>query len=142
MSTNRSEFTTWVDDAIRAEFEERGYWTSQTWLDVFLASADEQPSALCVADEQEALTRAQVLGAARRLAHYRARRDVNAGDAVTVAVPNWWEFVVIHTAVGLLGAVLNPVLPRLGVPDYRHILRTSQRRMVFAVQSHHRESPV
>jgi acyl-CoA synthetase (AMP-forming)/AMP-acid ligase II/DNA-binding GntR family transcriptional regulator len=142
MSTNRSDFATWVDDAIRAEFEERGYWTSQTWLDLFLASADEQPSALCVADEQAALTRAQVLGAARRLAQDMRRRGVDTGDVVTVAVPNWWEFVVIHAAVGLLGAVLNPVLPRLGVPDYRHILQTSQSRMVFAAQSHHRESPV
>jgi acyl-CoA synthetase (AMP-forming)/AMP-acid ligase II/DNA-binding GntR family transcriptional regulator len=141
MSTSRSDFTTWVDDAVRAEFEEQGYWTSQTWLDLFLAGVDEQPSALCVADEQAALTRAQVLGAAQRLAGYMAQRGVNAGDVVTVAVPNWREFVVIHTAVGLCGAVLNPVLPRLGVPDYRHILQTSRSRMVFAAQSHHRESP-
>ena len=142
MSTNRSDFATWVDDAIRAEFEEQGYWTSQTWLDLFLASVDTQPSALCVADEQAALTRAQVLGAARRLAGHMAHRGVNTGDVVTVALPNWWEFVVIHTAVGLLGAVLNPVLPRVGVPDYRHILQTSRSRMVFAAQSHYRESPV
>jgi acyl-CoA synthetase (AMP-forming)/AMP-acid ligase II/DNA-binding GntR family transcriptional regulator len=142
MSTNRSDFTTWVDDAIRAEFEGQGYWTSQTWLDLFLASADTQPSAQCVADEQAVLTRAQVLAAARRLAGYMAHRGVNTGDVVTVAVPNWREFVVIHTAVGLLGAVLNPVLPRLGVPDYRHILQTSRSRMVFAAGSHYRESPV
>jgi hypothetical protein len=40
MSTNRSDFTTWVDEAIRAEFEAQGYWTSATWLDLFLASFD------------------------------------------------------------------------------------------------------
>lgn len=142
MSTNRSDFTTWVDDAIRAEFEGQGYWTSQTWLDLFLRSADTQPSALCVADEQATLTRAQVLSAARRLATYMAHRGVDTGDVVTVAVPNWWEFVVIHTAAGLLGAVLNPVLPRAGVADYRHIMQTSQSRMVFAAGSHYRESPV
>jgi acyl-CoA synthetase (AMP-forming)/AMP-acid ligase II/DNA-binding GntR family transcriptional regulator len=142
MSTNRSDFTTWVDEAIRAEFEAQGYWTSATWLDLFLASFDREPSALCVADGQAALTRAQMLDAARRVAQYMARRGIDNGDIVTVAVPNWWEFVVIHTAVGLLGAVLNPVLPRLGVPDYRHILLTSQSRMVFAAQSHYRESPV
>jgi acyl-CoA synthetase (AMP-forming)/AMP-acid ligase II len=141
MSTNRSDCTTWVDDAIRAEFERRGDWTSQTWLDLFLASADKLPSALCVADEQAALTRAQVLAAARRLAGFMARRGVNAGDVVTVAVPNWREFVVIHTAIGLLGAVVNPVLPRLGAPGYRHILQMSQSRMVFAAESHYRESP-
>jgi acyl-CoA synthetase (AMP-forming)/AMP-acid ligase II len=141
MSSRRPDFTTWVDDAIRAEFEGRGYWNSQTWLDVFLASADVLPSALCVADEQAALTRAQVLGAARRLARWMARRGVNTGDVVTVAVPNWREFVVIHTAIGLLGAAVNPVLPRLGIPAYRHILQTSQSRMVFAAQSHRGESP-
>jgi acyl-CoA synthetase (AMP-forming)/AMP-acid ligase II/DNA-binding GntR family transcriptional regulator len=139
---NRPDFETWVDDSVRAEFEGRGYWTSQTWLDLFLASVDEQPSALCVADEHAALTRAQVLAAARRLASYLACRGVEAGDVVTVAVPNWREFVVIHTAIGLLGAVANPVLPRLGVPGYRHILQTTRSRVVFAAQSHHSESPV
>ena len=142
MPTNRSDFATWVDDAVRAEFEEQGYWTSATWLELFLASADRRPSALCVADEQATLTRGQMLAAARRLAHYMARSGIGSGDVVTVTVPNWWEFVVIHTAVGLVGAVLNPVLPRLGIADYRHILQTSQSRMVFAAQSHYRESPV
>src|ERR1700758_4174045 len=103
MSTNRSDFTTWVDDAVRAEFEGRGYWTTQTWLDLFLASADDQPSALCGADEQASLTRAEVLIAGRGLARYMARRGVEAGDVVTIAVPNWCEFVIIHTAIGLLG---------------------------------------
>ena len=139
--TNRPDITTWVDDSIRAEFERRGYWTAQRWLDLFLASVDEQPAALCVADEQADLTRAEVLAAARRLAGYMARRGINTGDVVTVAVPNWREFIVIHTAIGLLGAVVNPVLPRLGVPGYRHILQTSQSRMVFAAQSHHGGSP-
>ena len=141
MPTNRPDITTWVDDSIRAEFERRGYWTAQTWLDLFLASVDAQPAALCVADEQAALTRAEVLAAARRLAGYMARRGIKTGDVVTVAVPNWREFIVIHTAIGLLGAVVNPVLPRLGVPGYRHILQTSQSRMVFAAQSHHGGSP-
>src|SRR6201987_5956258 len=120
MSTNRADFATWVDAAIRADFEEHAHWTSATWLDLFLASVDGQPSALCVADEQAALTRAQMLRPARRLADYMAHRGIDTGDVVTVAVPNWWEFVVIHTAVGLLGAVLNPVLPRLGVAPYTH----------------------
>jgi acyl-CoA synthetase (AMP-forming)/AMP-acid ligase II/DNA-binding GntR family transcriptional regulator len=58
-----------------------------------------------------------------------------------VWAPDWREFVVIHTAIGLLGAVLNPVLPRLGAPGYRHVLQTTQSRLVFAAASHHRESP-
>ena len=85
MSTNRSDLTTCVDDAIRADFEGPGYWTSQTWLDLFLRSADKQPSALCVADEQAALTRAQVLAAARRLAAYMAHRGIDTGSPSGVA---------------------------------------------------------
>jgi acyl-CoA synthetase (AMP-forming)/AMP-acid ligase II/DNA-binding GntR family transcriptional regulator len=142
VAAGRDGFTTWVDDAVRAEFEAHGYWTSQTWLDVFSTSAHAKPSALCVADERGALTRADVLAGARRLASFMAHRGVTAGDVITVAVPNWCEFVVIQTAVGLLGAVLNPVLPQLGIPGYRHVLQTSQSRMVFAASSHRGEAPV
>jgi acyl-CoA synthetase (AMP-forming)/AMP-acid ligase II len=59
-----------------------------------------------------------------------------------VAAPHLHKFVVIHLAIGLLGAVVNPVLPRLGVTGYRHILQTSRSRMVFAAHSHYRESPL
>jgi acyl-CoA synthetase (AMP-forming)/AMP-acid ligase II len=142
MSIERQMIETWVDDAIRSEFEQRGYWNSETWLDSFFAGVHEQPDALCVADEVGTLTRQEVLAAGRGLAVYMAGRGVRAGDVVTVVVPNWREFAVIHTAIGLLGAVVSPVLPRMGVHDYRHILRISQSRMVFAAYSHYRESPL
>jgi non-ribosomal peptide synthetase component E (peptide arylation enzyme) len=86
MRTNRSDFRTWVDDAIRAEFERHGHWTSETWLDLFLGSVEQQPTALCVAGEQAVLTRAQVLAAARHLAGHMLGRGIDAGDVVTVAV--------------------------------------------------------
>jgi acyl-CoA synthetase len=132
----------WVDEDIRREFEANGYWTSQTWLDSFLAGHRHAPAGLCVADETAEMTRADVLTAARRLAGYMAARGVRSGDVVTVVVPNWWEFVVIHAAIALLGGVVNPALPRLGVSEYRHILQAANTRMVFAAKSHYRGSPL
>jgi bile acid-coenzyme A ligase len=65
--------------------------------------------------ESDVLTRAELEGLANRLARDYQALGVNAGDFVTIALPNSLEFFTACLAVWKLGAVPNPVshlLPR------------------------------
>ena len=124
--------TTWVSGAVREEFERAGWWTSETWIDLVLAQASQDPEAVVVVDEEGELTRARCLGDARRLAAFLHHSGVRRGDVVTLILPNWREFVTIHTAVGLIGGVVNPLLPKLTEPEMAHIMRTAGTAFVFA----------
>ncbi|MER7007565.1 AMP-binding protein [Dactylosporangium sp. NPDC000555] len=135
----RPGVTTWVTREIRAEFEREGHWTKATWLDLLRRPLPSD--GVAVVDETGALTRAEVMRKARRLAAYLHRSGVARGDVVTLAVPNWREFVVIHAAVGLVGGVVNPVLPRVGRNELRHVLSTARSRLVFAAAENRGSSP-
>jgi acyl-CoA synthetase (AMP-forming)/AMP-acid ligase II len=132
---------TWITQAIRDEFEAAGLWTDETWMDQFLRHAREDPAAIAVIDELGTLTRGEALHSARRLAAYLQHQGINEGDVITLVVPNWREFVVIHAAIGLLGGVVNPLLPRTGAAEMRHILRTADTRFVFAAAEYRGASP-
>jgi acyl-CoA synthetase (AMP-forming)/AMP-acid ligase II len=124
--------TTWVDDRVRGRYEPSGCWAKDTWVEHFLAHAEAAPESLAVIDEAGSLTQAEVLAQARRLAAYLWEAGVRDGDVVTLVLPNWSEFMVIHAAIGLLGGVVNPLLPKVGTEEMRHILGTARSRFVFA----------
>jgi len=140
--TRAAGLTTWVDADVRREFEARGDWTDEVWLDRFLADVEADPQAVAVVDESGALTRGEVLGQARRLAAYLGGQGIGRGDVMTLVLPNWSEFVVVHAAAGLAGCVVNPVLPRLGAADLRHVLTLAGSRAVFAAGMHRSVSPL
>jgi acyl-CoA synthetase (AMP-forming)/AMP-acid ligase II len=133
--------STWITAAVRDEFGAAGLWTDETWMDHVVLRATEDPGAVAAVDEYGVLTRGEALQSARRLAAYLHHQNVSAGDVVTLIVPNWREFFVIHLAVGLLGGVVNPLLPKVGVPEMRHILRTAGSRFIFAANEHRGTSP-
>jgi acyl-CoA synthetase (AMP-forming)/AMP-acid ligase II len=137
----RRSVSTWITPAVRDEFATAGLWTDETWTDRVAMRATEDPVAVAAVDEYGVLTRGEALQSARRLAAYLQYRGVTAGDVVTLIVPNWREFFVIHLAVGLLGGVVNPLLPKVGVPEMRHILGTAGSRFIFAAAEHRGTSP-
>jgi acyl-CoA synthetase (AMP-forming)/AMP-acid ligase II len=132
---------TWITQAIRDEFESAGLWTDETWMDQVLRHAGEDAAAIAAIDEFGTLTRGEALHSARRLAAYLRYQGIAKGDVITLVVPNWREFVVIHVAIGLLGGVVNPLLPRTGVAEMRHVLRTAGTRFVFAAAEYRNASP-
>lgn len=131
-SHSTSKAATWVTDEVRQEFETNGSWTDDTWHTMWTARVAEAPDAVAVVDESGALTRTQVDARAHRLAAYMTSLGVGEGDVVTLMLPNWTEFVVVHAAIGLVGAVVNPLLPRASEREMAHIMRTARSRLAFA----------
>jgi acyl-CoA synthetase (AMP-forming)/AMP-acid ligase II len=141
LSVPRALATTWVTAEIRQEFEDAGWWTSQRCIDRLVEHTAADPQAIAVVDEQAAMTRGEVWDSATKLATYLRRQGVKRGDVITVVVPNWREFAVIHAAIGLIGGVLNPLLPKVGRPEMVHIMSTAQSRFVFVAETGAASSP-
>jgi acyl-CoA synthetase (AMP-forming)/AMP-acid ligase II len=133
--------TSWITPAVREEFEAAGLWTNETWMDRVALHAADDPAAVAVIDEFGTLTRGETMHLARRLAAYLSHQGIVKGDVITLVIPNWHEFVVVHTAIGLLGGVVNPLLPKVGLPEMQYILRTAGSRFVFAAAEHRGTSP-
>src|ERR1700748_3268452 len=99
--------------AMRAD----GFWIDKSY-DEFLQSAiARSPDKLALlayrADRPEGrrFTYAELGDLVSRAAAAFRRIGVEAGDVISVQMPNWWEFAVATLAAFRIGAVVNPLMP-------------------------------
>ena len=89
-----------------------------------LAEADpDRPAITC---GERSLTRGQLESAANRLARDLAAGGVGLGDMVTIALPNSTDWYVAVAACWKIGAIPQPVSPKLPEPEIRAILDTGR----------------
>ncbi|MEV6072540.1 AMP-binding protein [Nocardia sp. NPDC052001] len=95
------------------------------------ARAPERPA---ITDPGRTYTRAELDGAANRLARVYRDFGVRAGDMVTVALPNGAEFYIAVFALWKIGAVPQPMSSALPGPEREAILALAQPVLVIGVQ--------
>ena len=99
--------------AMRAD----GFWIDKSY-DEFLQSAIARaPDKLALLayrqdrPEGRRFTYAELGDLIARAAASLRRLGIDAGDVISVQLPNWWEFAVIALAAFRVGAVVNPLMP-------------------------------
>lgn len=95
--------------------------------------AEREPEAPAFVHEERVLTRGELERRANRLARAFAGRGVREGDRVTVELPNGLEHCVACLAAWKLGAVPNPVSPRLPRAERAAILERARPALVVGV---------
>ena len=127
-----------VQDSTADGFRKAGYWLDKT-VDQFLTEAIARtPDKISIvadrADRDQALRLSyRELGdRVERVANSLRVLGVDAGDFVTVQLPNWWEFVVTSLACGRIGAIFNPVMPILRERELLYVLNFCEAK-VFIV---------
>lgn len=90
------------------------------------------------------LTRSELEAASNRLARRLADEGVTTGSMVTLALPNSLEFLVAAVAAWKLGAVPQPVSPKLPARELRQVIELADPAVVLAVGDRpgERESPI
>jgi bile acid-coenzyme A ligase len=98
---------------------------------VFTQLALGDPNRVAVVCDDETVTRGELERRSNRMARAYAERGVAQGDLVTVGVPNGLEFIVACAAAWKLGAVPNPLSPRLALPEHTAILELARPALVI-----------
>ncbi|MGH9078658.1 MAG: AMP-binding protein [Acidimicrobiales bacterium] len=97
-----------------------------------LARTDPHRPAVTCGSAQ--LSRAELEAAANRLARRLAASGVTVGAMVTIALPNSLEFMVATVAAWKLGAVPQPVSPRLPRRELRGVIELAESRVVVGTE--------
>ncbi|MCX2931901.1 AMP-binding protein [Mycobacterium sp. CVI_P3] len=95
--------------------------------------AAEEPDRPAVSCDGRTLTRAQLESASNRLARAYAELGVKQGDYVTIAVPNSIEWVLATVAVWKLGAIPQPLSPRLPDAEFEGLLDLKPRGLLVGL---------
>lgn len=93
-----------------------------------LAAAD--PGAPAVTHNGRTVTRAELESSTNRMARAYANLGVRRGDYVTIALANSIEWVVAVVATWKLGAIPQPLSPRLPDAEYGHLLDLRERALL------------
>jgi len=103
-----------------------GWWPDRLLNDDLDAAVARDPNKTAVRDVRGSISFRGLREQADRCALGLLDLGVRRGDAVTVQLPNWNEFVVLTLALERIGAVINPVAPIFRQRELRTMLRLAR----------------
>jgi non-ribosomal peptide synthetase component E (peptide arylation enzyme) len=125
-------FETILDPARGKAYVEEGLWISRTLIDAFDEHVEKTPEKIaCVAARGVRWTYRETAERVEVLAANLARAGVNHGDVISVQLPNWGEFLVVHLAATRLGAITNSLLPVYRAKDIGYILGLARSKLAI-----------
>ena len=104
-------------------------WRDRTLMDAFDDVVRRTPEKLVIVAGDTRLTYADLARQVRVVAHNLFALGVKAGDVVSIQLPNWTEFFLVHLAATLIGAVTNPLLPIYRAKELSHILKIARSKV-------------
>jgi acyl-CoA synthetase len=109
-----------------------GYWQARSLNQWIADSVARHVDKVAVQDASGyAMTYRELEDMASRLANFLGKQGVNAGDVVTMHLPNWWQTAVVTCATLKLGAVINPLPPTYGWKDLAFVMNKSGSKAVL-----------
>ena len=118
-------------------FKRSGLWPNRRVTDCFDAAVAAHPdrAAIIGYDSQAAarvsLTYAELGRIVDRVALGLIEFGIKPGDVVSVQLPNYWQFAVLHLACVRIGAVTNPLMPIFRRRELSFMLPFAEAKAVF-----------
>lgn len=88
-----------------------GYWDGQILTDHLDRAVERDPNAVASVDSRGSLTYGELAQHVERTAHGLIQLGLGRGDVISLQLPNWKEWVILHLAAVRIGAVTNPLIP-------------------------------
>jgi bile acid-coenzyme A ligase len=109
-----------------------------TQISALARLAPQQPAVTC---DGRTLTRGELDRSSNRLARAYAERGVGVGDYVTIVLPNSTEWVQAAVACWKLGAVPQPLSPRMPDTEFEDLLDLRPRALLVGREDPKRQIP-
>ena len=106
-----------LPDARIAEMRASGIWKDKLVLDYLeeaLAKTPDRTAIISYDGETDSVTELSyrdVDRLSKRFALSLLDRGIGPGDVVSLQLPNWWQFSLMHLACVRVGAITNPLMP-------------------------------
>ncbi|GAK06762.1 LOW QUALITY PROTEIN: long-chain-fatty-acid-CoA ligase [Geomicrobium sp. JCM 19038] len=105
-------------------------WPNKTILDYLKQCVENSPNKEAIIDGRSRYTYSELSKKVERVAlglyHYGLRK----GDVISVQLPNWNEFVIVHYAATMLGAITNPLIPIYRDREIGYMVKTASSKMI------------
>ena len=122
-----------INEKLRQQYREKGYWTDQTLLDCWEATVEKFPNREYVVDDRGfRYTYKQMDEAAGRVAAFLVETGIRPRDTVSYQLPIWSEFVMLTIACFKAGAVAHPIAMSYEEKELIRSMNTTESKVYFA----------
>lgn len=124
-----------------SDYYRRGWWHDRTVIDDFLDQVERRPDHTAIVSQHAggATTRhsyAELELLSRRFAGAFIDLGVESGDAVSIQLPNTWEFPALVYGALRAGAVVNPLVPIFRSRELNFILERTASKVLVVPDSY------
>ena len=110
------------------------WWPDTTLLEFFDKAVKTSPNKIAVVAGSVRASYAELDKAVSVVARTLYASGLGKGDVISIQLPNWAEFVVLHIAATRLGAITNTLLPNYRGKELSYILATARTKIAVIPQ--------
>jgi cyclohexanecarboxylate-CoA ligase len=119
-------------------YTEAGFWRNRLLTDYLDEAVAARPDQTATIDAAGSHTYAQLAEDVADTAHALLESGVQPTDVVSIHLPNWYEWIVIHLAATRVGAVSNPLIPIYRDREIGYMAATARTTVLFITETFRR----
>lgn len=105
-------------------------WSNRTILDYLKSAIDMHPDKVAIIDKKSRYTYKELGMLVDRVALGLLELGLKKGDVISIQLPNWNEFVILHFAATRIGAISNPLIPIYRDREIGFMVKLAESKMI------------
>ena len=106
-------------------------WPQKTILDYLNNAVSQAPDKVAIIDKKSRYTYKELHALVDRAALGLQQLGVEKGDVVSLQLPNWNEFIILHFAITRPGAITNPLIPIYREREIGYMVNAVQSKVII-----------
>lgn len=120
------------DTMLTEEYVEKyqSLWPNRTILDYLKDAIAKDPDKLAIVDKKSRYTYGELGRLVDRVAFGLLELGLGKGDVISIQLPNWNEFIILHYAITRIGAITNPLIPIYRDREIGYMVDMAESKMI------------
>jgi cyclohexanecarboxylate-CoA ligase len=105
-------------------------WPNKTILDYLNDAIAKFPDKIAIIDKRSRYTYRELGKMVDRVALGMLELGLGKGDVISIQLPNWNEFIILHYAATRIGAITNPLIPIYRDREISYMVGMAESKMI------------
>lgn len=111
--------------------ENQNIWPQKTILNYLNDAIEKHPNKIAIIDNKNRYTYAELGKIVDRVALGLLELGIQKNDIVSIQLPNWNEFIILHYAITRVGAITNPLIPIYREREISYMVGLVESKMII-----------
>ncbi|MFJ8260750.1 AMP-binding protein [Rummeliibacillus sp. NPDC094406] len=110
--------------------QNQSLWPNKTILNYLNDAIQKYPNKVAIIDKKSRYTYAELGKMVDRVALGLLELGIKKDDVISIQLPNWNEFIILHYAITRIGAITNPLIPIYREREISYMVSLVESKMI------------